>query len=49
MGEYLYMLPKEAGVAPLAPQFKTKTSLFCLSDWEVQAELEQECPRHCHK
>jgi hypothetical protein len=44
MGKYILLGSKEATaeVAAFAAQFKSKTSLFCLSDWEVQDPLEQE-------
>jgi hypothetical protein len=44
MGKYILLGPKEAlaGVAAFAAQFQSKTSVFPLSDWEVQDPLEQE-------
>jgi hypothetical protein len=44
MVKYILLGPKEAtaGVAAFAAQFESKTSLFCLFDWEVQDPLEQE-------
>jgi hypothetical protein len=44
MAKYILLGPKEAGVAAFATQFEIKTSLSCLSYWEVQDPLEQECP-----
>jgi hypothetical protein len=45
MGKYILLGPKEApaGVVSLVSQFQSKTSVFPLSDWEVQDPLEQEC------
>jgi hypothetical protein len=44
MGKYILQGRKEATtrVAAFAAQFESKTSLFGLSDWEVQDMLEQE-------
>jgi hypothetical protein len=44
MGKYILLEPKEAPseFATVAAQFQSKTSVFPLSDWEVQDPLEQE-------
>jgi hypothetical protein len=44
MAKYILLEPKEptAGDVSLAPQFQSKTSVFPLSNWEVQDPLEQE-------
>jgi hypothetical protein len=44
MAKYILLGPREptAGVVSLVPQFQSKTSVFLLSNWEVQDPLEQE-------